>query len=58
MNHYVLTCNCYEPAFREDIDIWAENLEDAFQKAKLKAAKKHRAKIRDIAITATRKISE
>lgn len=47
------TCNCYEPMFREDISVEAEDFDSAWDKAKAKAAKKHRTKKADIHITAS-----
>lgn len=54
MKEYILTCNCYEPMFREDVKVKADNIEDAWDKAKAKVAKKYKAKKRDISITACR----
>ena len=47
------TCNCYEPMFREDISVEAENFDAAWEKAIAKAARKHKAKKADISITAS-----
>ena len=54
MKEYVLTCNCYEPMFREDVKVKAENLEEAWDKAKAKVGRKHKAKKSDINITAVK----
>lgn len=54
MKEFVLTCNCYEPMFREDIKVKAENLDEAWNKAKAKASRKYKAKKNDISITAVR----
>lgn len=54
MKEYILTCNCYEPMFREDVKVKAENLEEAWDKAKAKVGRKYKAKKIDINITAVR----
>lgn len=54
MKEFILTCSCYEPMFREDIKVKAENLEEAWDKAKAKAGRKYKAKKRDINITAVK----
>ena len=53
---YILTCNCYMPPFREDVKVKATDLEKAWKKAKEKAARKYKAKIDDISITACQSI--
>lgn len=52
MKEYTLTCNCYEPMFREDVKVKANDIEEAWNKAKTKAARKYKAKKIDINITA------
>ena len=52
MKKYILTSNCYEPMFREDIKVKANDLEEACDKAKAKAGRKYKAKKSDINITA------
>ena len=47
-----LTCSCYEPPFIETVSIKAEDLDEAWDKAKKKSARKHKAKVADICITA------
>lgn len=54
MNKYYMTCNCYEPLFREEMMVKAVNMDEAWDKAKKKAAKKYKANVADIEITATR----
>ncbi len=54
MKEFILTCNCYNPMFREDIKIKANDLEEAWDKAKTKAARKYKAKKIDINITAVK----
>ena len=51
MKEFILTCNCYEPMFREDIKVKANNLDEAWDKAKAKAARKYKAKKSYINIT-------
>ena len=55
MKEFILTCNCYEPMFREDIKVEANDLDEAWDKAKTKASRKYKAKKNDINITAVRK---
>lgn len=47
------TCNCYEPMFREDVTVTADTFDDAWNKAKERVAKKYKAKVEDVAITAS-----
>lgn len=54
MKEFILTCNCYEPIFREDIKVEANGLDEAWDKAKTKASRKYKAKKNDINITAVR----
>lgn len=54
MREFILTCNCYEPMFREDIKVKADNLDEAWDKAKAKAGRKYKAKKNDINITAVK----
>lgn len=54
MKEFTLTCNCYEPMFREDIKVKANDLDEAWNKAKTKASRKYKAKKSDINITAVR----
>lgn len=54
MKEFILTCNCYEPMFRENIKVKANNLEEAWDKAKSKAARKFKAKKHNINITAVK----
>lgn len=49
---FKLTCNCYCPMFREDVELCAPNLEVAVTKAIQKLARKHKATPDDIVITA------
>lgn len=37
MNEYLLTCNCYELMFREKFKVKANDLDEAWEKAKAKA---------------------
>lgn len=55
MYQYFMTCNCYDPLFREEIEVKAETIDDAWYKAKKKAARKYKAKVDDISITSTRR---
>lgn len=52
MKEFILTCNCYEPMFREDIKVKANGFDKAWDKAKTKASRKYKAKKNDINITA------
>lgn len=52
---YTFTCNCYEPPVREDIRVFADSFNDAWEKAKAKFARKHKINKQDIYITALRK---
>ena len=52
MKEFVLTCNCYEPMFREDVKVQANSLDEAWDKAKTKASRKYKAKKNNINITA------
>lgn len=54
MKEFILTCNCYEPMFREDIKVKANDLDEAWDKAKTKASRKYKANKNDINITAVR----
>lgn len=54
MKEFILTCNCYEPMFREDIKVKANDLNEAWDKAKAKAGRKYKAKKSDINITAVK----
>ena len=54
MKEYILTCNCYEPMFREDVKVKANDLDEAWDKAKAKASRKYKAKKNDVSITAVR----
>ena len=47
------TCSCYEPPFYEKVSVKAETLDEAWDKAKKKAAGKHKAKVKDVAITSS-----
>ena len=51
---YTMTCNCYDPLFREEISVKANTPEEAWELAKKKAARKYKAKKDDIHITAVR----
>ncbi len=52
------TCNCYDPPFREEVSVKAKTFDEAWDKAKAKAARKHKAKKDDISITASYWIEE
>ena len=52
MEKYTLTCNCYEPPTRENITVTADSIDEAWNKAKKKFARKIKAKIEDVNITA------
>lgn len=52
------TCNCYEPEFREDITVTAETFDEAWDLAKKKMARKHKAKLFNIRITASHCVNE
>lgn len=54
MKEFILTCNCYEPMCREDIKVKANDLDEAWGKAKAKASRKYKANKSDINITAVR----
>ena len=47
------TCNCYDPMFRELVSVKAKDLDEAWDKAKAKVARKYKAKKQDIYITST-----
>lgn len=47
------TCNCYDPMFRELVSVKAKDFDEAWDKAKAKAARKHKAKKQDVAITSS-----
>lgn len=49
----VFTCSCYEPPFYERVTVKANNFDEGWDKAKKKAARKHKAKVKDVAITST-----
>lgn len=53
MKKYTVTCNCYEPPMRANITVEAESLGMAWDKAKKKFARKYKAKLGNISITAT-----
>ena len=45
------TCSCYDPPFREKVIIEADSFDEAWEKAKKKSARKHKAKVKDVEIT-------
>ena len=47
------TCSCYDPPFYESFQVKAEDFDEAWDKAKKKAAKKYNAHIEDVAITSS-----
>lgn len=47
------TCSCYEPPFYEKVIVKADNFDEGWDKAKRKAARKHKAKVKDVAITSS-----
>ena len=58
MTEYILTCNCYEPMFREKFKVKANDLDEAWEKAKAKAYRKYKAKKNDVYITAVEQIKQ
>jgi len=44
--------------FREEVKVKADNFDEAWDKAKKKAARKHHAKVTDIAITSSYWVEE
>lgn len=52
MNNYTMTCNCYIPPVRDKIAVQAATLDEAWDKAKKKFCRKHKAKPDDVSITA------
>ena len=49
---FVITCNCYEPMFREDVLVRATSPEAAFLKAIRRVARKYKTSPDNIATTA------
>ena len=56
MKEFIMTCNCYEPMFREDIKVKANDLDEAWDKAKVKASRKYKAKKNDVSIAAVKPV--
>jgi hypothetical protein len=54
-NTYIMTCNCYEPPIRENVSVKADTLDEAWDKAKQKFARKYKVKQSDVGITATQR---
>lgn len=55
MYNYFMTCNCYEPMFREEFSVYAEDINEAWDKAKTEASHKYDVNVENIAITSTRR---
>lgn len=52
---YVLTCNdAYNAMVREDITVEAEDLDEAFEKARKRFCRRHRTKAEYVDITAVK----
>jgi hypothetical protein len=47
------TCSCYEPPFREKVTVKANSFNEAWDKAIKKAARKYKAKAKDVSITSS-----
>ena len=58
MGTWILTVNCYEPPFRERMEVSALTLDGAFRRAKDKARRKNGGKIEDYHVTATETVKE
>ena len=56
MTEFILTCNCYEPMFREKFKVKANDLDEALEKAKAKAYRKYKGKKNDVYIIAVEQI--
>lgn len=52
MINYTITCNCYDPMIRDNIQIKADTLDEAWSKAVKKFCRKHKAKPSNVVITA------
>lgn len=55
LQKFFMTCNCYEPPFREEVVVKADNVDEAWDKAKKKVARKYKVKADDISITSVRR---
>lgn len=56
MKEWIMTCNNTEDLWREDVRVSAETFDEAWDKAKQKARRKHGGRIANIHITATKEV--